>query len=1056
MSDTGTCPSCGAELPSDAPKGFCPRCLYRLGFDEGAQSRLPAEPAVEDSSPATRHSSLSRSFGDYELLQEIGHGGMGVVYRARQKSLDRMVALKMLLFGPHAPPESVKRFRAEAVATAALQHPNIVAIHEVGFCEGQHFIGMDYVEGQSLSALIRGSPLPARRAAGYVKTMAEAIHYAHEHGILHRDLKPANVLIDANDQPRITDFGLAKRLEGDSELTVTGQVLGSPNYMPPEQATGKRGTVSRRTDVYALGAILYHALTGRPPFVGEGMAETVQQMLNVEPVSPRVLNPSVPADVETVCLKCLEKEPGKRYATAQMLAEELDRFLEGKPVLARPVGRLAKAWRWCRRNPALASLIAALVVVIIGGFVGVLGQLRRAKLAELTALRTAYVADMNLAHHALAMNNLGRARALLGKYHPTRDPKSEIDLRGWEWRYLWPRCQSDALFTLCQHSNTIGALAFAGDGRLLAVRDQPGNIMLWDLATRQEIAHWSKEAHNHRALAVSPDGNLLAAGSYATNGTPIVELRDVTTRQRVGELPQAGALSLAFSPDGKTLATDAFDRTVRVWNLASQKVIASFTVSPDSGEHKGVVAFSPDGGTLAIGETDGRIRLIAVVSNTERASFRAHPEGEGITALAFSADSQFVASASGYSDSTIRLWEVATGRSAGLFLGHAAWVIALALAPDGRTLASASADQTIRLWDLDRRRCSATLRGHSSEVWALAFSPDGLSLASGGKDGSICFWDPRAKPKDTWALTLPPPIRWLVFSPDGRTFNTLNLDGSISLWDAATAQETATFTDLGTNNFSLAISPDGNRLVAGTTTGRLAVWDRAAQRELTNFMGHAAAIKNLQFCSEGRLLVSVATDRTVKVWDVPSWREKTVCRLDPQSWVFWPVFEASADGRLAAIGDAYMVNLWDLATGKKAPGLTGRFGWLDGLAFSPDGRLLAIGSSDGSARLFELATRREVADLRGHLTGVHSVAFSPDGRRLATGSDLKEAVKLWDMTTLQEVATLEGQGTYFQFTTFSPDGNTLVGVNLQGTAHFWRAPSFTQITAIEQGKLTKR
>jgi serine/threonine protein kinase len=214
MSDTGTCPSCGAALPSDAPKGFCPRCLYRLGFDEGEKSAFPDQPATPDALPGRAPSpSLAtvRYFGDYELLEEIGHGGMGVLYKARQKSLDRIVALKLLLFGPHAPAESVKRFRAEAVATAALQHPNIVAIHEVGFCEGQHFIAMDFVEGQSLSRLVRGSPLPVRRAAGYVKTIAEAIHYAHAHGILHRDLKPANVLIDTNDQPRVTDFGLAGR-----------------------------------------------------------------------------------------------------------------------------------------------------------------------------------------------------------------------------------------------------------------------------------------------------------------------------------------------------------------------------------------------------------------------------------------------------------------------------------------------------------------------------------------------------------------------------------------------------------------------------------------------------------------------------------------------------------------------------------------------------------------------------------------------------------------------------------------------------------------------------
>ena len=538
MSDPGTCPSCGAELPSDAPKGFCPRCLYRLGFDEAAQSRLPAEQDAED-----RPSGLAvtpgltklRSFGDYELLEEIGHGGVGVVYKARQKSLDRIVALKLLLFGPHSSPDSVKRFRAEAVATAALQHPNIVAIHEVGFCEGQHFIAMDYVEGPCLSALIRGSPLPARRAAGYVKIIAEAIHYAHERGILHRDLKPANVLIDANDQPRVTDFGLAKRLEGDSELTVTGQVLGSPNYMPPEQATGKRGTTSRRSDIYALGAILYHALTGRPPFVGEGMADTVQQVLNAEPVSPRVLNPSVPADLETVCLKCLEKEPGKRYATAQMLAEELGRFLEGKPVLARPVGRLAKAWRWCRRNPALAGTGAVAVLAVLLGFIGVLWQLQRvefqrqrAEAGEQSARRRAYISEINSAQQALEANNPGRAFELLNRHRPslvvpasagavqTSSPERpgrlkaglQTDLRGFEWRYLWQQCQTEAEAVVGRLPSGIRSLEVSSDGRWLVAGSARGAVKVWNLSTGEEIS-LVPEPGPKACATFSPDSRLV-------------------------------------------------------------------------------------------------------------------------------------------------------------------------------------------------------------------------------------------------------------------------------------------------------------------------------------------------------------------------------------------------------------------------------------------------------------------------------------------------------------------------------------------------------------------
>ena len=280
---------------------------------QAGSSSPPADSARHEGH--TLRPAAGLSFGDYELLEEIGRGGMGVVYRARQRSLNRVVAIKMMAFGPNSSPELVKRFRAEAVSAASLHHPNIVAIHEVGIHEERHFFVMDYVEGQSLTKAIADCGLRIadfRRTAQWVKTIAEAVHYAHERGILHRDLKPSNVLIDVQDQPHVVDFGLARQLEGDSELTVTGQVLGSPQYLPPEQATGQRGRVSRRTDVYALGATLYHLLTGRPPFQAESLAQTLDLVLHAEPVAPRLLNPSVSRDQETICLKCLEKEPARR------------------------------------------------------------------------------------------------------------------------------------------------------------------------------------------------------------------------------------------------------------------------------------------------------------------------------------------------------------------------------------------------------------------------------------------------------------------------------------------------------------------------------------------------------------------------------------------------------------------------------------------------------------------------------------------------------------------------------------------------------------------------
>ena len=308
-----------------------------------------------------------RYLGDYELLEEIARGGMGVVYKARQVSLNRIVAVKMILAGQLATKADHDRFHAEAQAAALLDHPNIVPIFEVGEHEGQHYFSMGYVDGQSLAGRLAEGPLPPKEAAELVATVAEAVEYAHRQGVIHRDIKPSNILIDSKGRPRVTDFGLAKRVDSGNDLTATGQVLGTPSYMPPEQAAGQIKAVGPAADVYALGALLYATLTGRPPFQAATSLETLQQVIEREPVPLRQLNAAVPRDLETIVLKCLEKSVPRRYATAQALAEDLRRYLEGRPILARPVGRWERALRWCRRQPVVAGLIAAVAVTLVAG-----------------------------------------------------------------------------------------------------------------------------------------------------------------------------------------------------------------------------------------------------------------------------------------------------------------------------------------------------------------------------------------------------------------------------------------------------------------------------------------------------------------------------------------------------------------------------------------------------------------------------------------------------------------------------------------------------------------
>jgi tRNA A-37 threonylcarbamoyl transferase component Bud32 len=340
-----------------------------------ATSRRSGRPAAENGSPP--QTSLDRTFPtrsaedaprpgeslrDYEVLEELGRGGMGVVYKARQKRLNRVVALKMILAGGHASAEELARLRTEAEALGRLQHPNIVQVHEVGEHQGKPFFSLEFCPGGSLDKRLAGSPLPPPEAAALTQTLARATHAAHRAQVVHRDLKPANVLLRADGTPKITDFGLAKKLDDDAGPTRPGETMGTPSYMAPEQAEGGR-EVGPAADVYALGAILYELLTGRPPFKAATPFDTLRQVVTAEPVPPRQLNPKVPADLETVCLKCLRKEPGRRYPSAEHLADDLGRWQRGEPVQARPVGAAERLLKWARRRPAVAALLAALAVL---------------------------------------------------------------------------------------------------------------------------------------------------------------------------------------------------------------------------------------------------------------------------------------------------------------------------------------------------------------------------------------------------------------------------------------------------------------------------------------------------------------------------------------------------------------------------------------------------------------------------------------------------------------------------------------------------------------------
>jgi serine/threonine protein kinase/Tfp pilus assembly protein PilF len=364
------CSKCGSEIPADAPEGGCPGCLLEggLGFSFHDSTVGIDDPGHLDkpASAATRSERVLRlvgEFGDYELLEEIGRGGQGIVYLARQKSLNRTVAIKVLSPGQWASRADLKRFRREAAAAASLDHPNIVPIYDVGERDGSWYFSMKFIEGGQLDEVVSRAPISIRQAAEIIAKLARTVHYAHEHGILHRDIKPGNILLDANGEPHLTDFGLARLVEAESTTTPMREVMGTPSYMAPEQAAGNNDQLTRETDVYGLGAVLYQLLTSHPPFTADTTYETIRLLVEADPREPRLLNPKVDRELSAICLKCLEKDPKRRYASAFALAEDLEHWLKHEPIRAKRSGIFTHAHKWVRRNPAIAALIASLIAL---------------------------------------------------------------------------------------------------------------------------------------------------------------------------------------------------------------------------------------------------------------------------------------------------------------------------------------------------------------------------------------------------------------------------------------------------------------------------------------------------------------------------------------------------------------------------------------------------------------------------------------------------------------------------------------------------------------------
>jgi WD40 repeat protein/serine/threonine protein kinase len=1067
----------------------------------------PPPNAAVDEPPVTERPGTS--IGPYKLLQQIGEGGMGVVYMAEQEQpIRRRVALKIIKPGMDSA-QVIARFEVERQALALMDHQNIARVLDAGTTDsGRPYFVMELVHGVPITEYCNAIKLSPRQRLELFVPVCQAIQHAHQKGIIHRDIKPSNIMVTLHDGqpvPKVIDFGVAKateqRLTERTLFTQYGTIVGTLEYMAPEQAEMSGLGVDTRSDIYALGVLLYELLTGTTPLERSRLREAAyDEMLRLireeEPprpsqristsgdrlatisaersTEPTQLSRLVHGELDWIVMRCLEKDRTRRYETANGLARDLQHYLADEPVEACPPRAGYKLRKFARKHKAgLATAIGFVSLLVLGTAVSA-WQAVRATQAEAVAL----------AHEQQANDNAVQAQE---KEQEANQQRDEAHRQRDEVRALNDRLRRTLYAAHMNLAHNAWHWHKGGAERVQQLLEQhrpkPGESDLrgfeWRYLYRLSHAElFTIKGRGALSVAYSPDGKRLASPS----GDNTLKVWDAQTGQELSTLRgHTGQVnSVAYSPDGKHLASASGDKTVKVWDAQTGQKFLSLEGHTDA---VWSVAYSPDGKRLASASGGGGVKVWDAQTGQKLLTLKG-PGGS----VAFSPDGKRLA-AGGLSQTKggeVKVWDAQTGQELLSPEGHSQQVYSVAYSPDGQRLASAAADKTVKVWDAQTGRQLLTFKGHTDEVWSVAYSPDGKHLASGSEDETVKVWDALSGKELFTIRGHTDLVESVAFSPDGKHLASICGDGTVRVWDVRTVQNPFTLEAGAHPVASVAFSPDGKLLASGSRAwipfgvgpSDVKVWDVQTGQELFTLKGHTSSVTGVAFSPDGKRLASASIPRgksgAVKVWDTQTGQELL---SPPSKWDYNGLtanVAFSPDGkRLAsAVG---LARVCDAQTGQELFTKTwGRMARMvafsqDGtrlasgafdemlvsdaqtgrdllnlkghtgflLAFSPDGNRLAGAPNDNTVKVWDALTGQELLTLKGHTRRVASAAFSPDGKRLVSAADDK-TVKVWDLETGQELLTVEGHSGH-NGVAFSPDGHRLAAGSADGTVKIYDA-----------------